>query len=122
MNDTPVVADTLGMARELILRPGGLDDTRLEQVFGAVMRHRVDFADLYFQIAREESWALEDGIVKDASASIEQGAGGGRARGARDRAAGLGPGRAGVAHADRSPLVSATRSVGGTCRSGQSRM
>src|SRR6202167_1284563 len=75
MNDTPVVADTLGMARELILRPGGLDDTRLEQVFGAVMRHRVDFADLYFQIAREESWALEDGIVKDASASIEQGVG-----------------------------------------------
>ena len=53
------------MARELILRPGGLDDTRLEQVFGEVLRHRVDYADLYFQIAREESWALEDGIVKD---------------------------------------------------------
>ena len=35
----------------------------------------MDFADLYFQLSREESWALEDGIVKDGSASIEQGVG-----------------------------------------------
>jgi TldD protein len=75
MNDLAQSTDALGMARELILRPGGLDDARLEQVFGTVLRHRVDFADLYFQIVREESWALEDGIVKDASASIEQGVG-----------------------------------------------
>jgi len=39
-------------------------------VFGEVLRHRVDFADLYFQITREESWALEDGMVKDGGASI----------------------------------------------------
>ena len=30
---------------------------------------------MYFQLSREESWALEDGIVKDGSASIEQGVG-----------------------------------------------
>ena len=36
---------------------------------------RVDAADLYFQVSREESWALEDGIVKEGSASIEQGVG-----------------------------------------------
>ena len=35
----------------------------------------VDAADLYFQLSREESWALEDGIVKEGSASIEQGVG-----------------------------------------------
>ncbi len=35
----------------------------------------VDYADLYFQLSREESWALEDGIVKEGSASIEQGVG-----------------------------------------------
>jgi TldD protein len=75
MTDSLPANDALGVARELILRPGGLDDARLDQVFGEVMRHRVDFADLYFQIAREESWALEDGIVKDGSASIEQGVG-----------------------------------------------
>ena len=67
--------DSLSIARELILSPGGLDDARLNQVFGEVLRHRVDFADLYFQITREESWALEDGMVKDGGASIEQGVG-----------------------------------------------
>src|SRR5580658_1542449 len=75
MTDSLPATDALGIARELILRPGGLDDTRLDQVFGEVLRHRVDFADLYFQISREESWALEDGIVKDGTASIEQGVG-----------------------------------------------
>jgi TldD protein len=75
MTDSLPATDALGIARELILRPGGLDDARLDQVFGQVLRHRVDFADLYFQISREESWALEDGTVKDGSASIEQGVG-----------------------------------------------
>jgi TldD protein len=68
-------SDALGIARELILRPSGLDDARLDRVFGEVLRHSVDFADVYFQLSREESWALEDGIVKDGSASIEQGVG-----------------------------------------------
>src|SRR6202007_1438611 len=68
-------ADPLTVARELILRPGGLDDTRLERVFGEVLSHSVDFADLYFQLTHQESWSLEDGIVKDGTASIEQGVG-----------------------------------------------
>ena len=75
MNTPAVVSDPLGIARDLILRPSGLDDSRLDRVFGEVLRHSVDYADLYFQLAREESWALEDGIVKDGSASIEQGVG-----------------------------------------------
>ncbi len=39
------------------------------------MGHAVDYADIYFQSTREESWALEDGIVKDGAHSIEQGVG-----------------------------------------------
>jgi TldD protein len=69
------VRDPLSMARELILRPSGLDDTRLDRIFGEVLAHSVDFADLYFQLSHQESWSLEDGIVKDGSASIEQGVG-----------------------------------------------
>jgi len=71
----PGAADPLSLARDLILRPGGLDDGRLERVFGEVMTHSVDFADLYFQLAHQESWSLEDGIVNEGSASIEQGVG-----------------------------------------------
>src|SRR6185369_6320696 len=62
-------------ARDLILRPSGLDDTRLDVALSQVMSSAVDAADLYFQLSREESWALEDGIVKEGSASIEQGVG-----------------------------------------------
>src|SRR2546426_9579548 len=71
MSDSPV-ADPLKLARDLILRPSGLDDGRLDRVFGEVLAHSVDFADLYFQLAHQESWSLEDGIVKDGSASMER--------------------------------------------------
>jgi len=67
--------DALTIARETILAPSGLDESQLDRVFGQVMSHSVDFADLYFQLAHEESWALEDGIVKEGSAAIEQGVG-----------------------------------------------
>jgi TldD protein len=71
----PTQADALTIARDLILRPGGLDDSRIERVLGEVMTASVDAADVYFQLSREESWSLEDGIVKEGSASIEQGVG-----------------------------------------------
>jgi TldD protein len=70
-----VKSEPLAIARELILRPGGLDDTRLDAALSQVMSGAVDAADLYFQLSREESWALEDSIVKEGSASIEQGVG-----------------------------------------------
>jgi TldD protein len=68
-------AEPLDIARELILRPGGLDESRLDNALSQVMSSSIDAADLYFQLSREESWALEDGIVKEGSASIEQGVG-----------------------------------------------
>jgi TldD protein len=67
--------ESLNIARELILRPGGLDDSRRDAARSQVMSSSVDAAVVYFQLAREESWALEDGIVKEGSASIEQGVG-----------------------------------------------
>lgn len=72
---TPVTTDPLALARSAILAPSGLDERGLQRMLGLVMGHAVDFADLYFQLSREESWALEDGIVKEGSASIEEGVG-----------------------------------------------
>jgi TldD protein len=40
-----------------------------------MLAHRLDYADLYFQYSRAESWALEEGIVKSGSFSIDQGVG-----------------------------------------------
>ena len=66
---------SLTIAEDLMLRPAGLDENRLLRVLGTVMGQAVDDADLYFQWSREESWALEDGIVKEGHHSIEQGVG-----------------------------------------------
>lgn len=67
--------DALPLATEAILAPAGLDLAHLEGVLGLMHEHRLDEAELYFQVAREESWSLEDGIVKDGSYSIDQGVG-----------------------------------------------
>ena len=75
MNSTLTTTDSLAMARELILRPAGLDESCIDAALGTVLGAAVDFADIYFQLSRDESWALEDGIVKEGSASIEQGVG-----------------------------------------------
>ncbi len=67
--------DALQCARDLILTPSGLDERRLEQALSSLLGAAVDSGDLYFQLAREEHWALEDGIVKEGSHGIEQGVG-----------------------------------------------
>ncbi len=68
-------SESLAIAQELILAPSGLDQGHLAGALGTVMGHQIDYADLYFQLSREESWALEDGIVKEGTQSIEQGVG-----------------------------------------------
>ena len=78
---TPAILPATGadqamqLAQSGLLAPAGLDQGRLGQALDLVLGARVDAADLYFQVSHEESWALEDGIVKDGSSSIEQGVG-----------------------------------------------
>ncbi|MBT8088362.1 MAG: metalloprotease TldD [Gammaproteobacteria bacterium] len=68
--DNPI--DTV-MAR--LLEPAGLGEQQLSTTLGSVMRGGVDFADLYFQVSRHESWMLEDGIIREGSFNLEQGVG-----------------------------------------------
>ena len=70
-----VQRDPLDVARTALLLPAELDEDRVARVLGDVMGHAVDYGDIYFQLTREESWALEDGIVKDGAHAIEQGVG-----------------------------------------------
>lgn len=66
---------TLGVARDILLTPFGLDENKLLNVLGTMFTHRVDYADLYFQFTKSEGWSLEEGIVKTGSFSIDQGVG-----------------------------------------------
>ena len=69
-NDTSI--DSL-MSR--MLEPAGLDETNLSTTLGSMMRGGVDYADLYFQVSRNESWTLEDGIIREGSFNLDQGVG-----------------------------------------------
>jgi TldD protein len=62
-------------ADRTLLAPFGLDSHGLARVFGDIMAHDIDYADLYFQYSRSESWSLEEGIVKSGSFNIDQGVG-----------------------------------------------
>ena len=65
----------LDIAAADLLHPGGLGETELQATLGQLMDRRLDLADMYFQATRFESWALEDGIVKQGSFNIDQGVG-----------------------------------------------
>ena len=53
----------------------GLSLDALEQVLASLNHRSIDFADIYLQDQVLESWSLEDGIVRDAGYSHDQGAG-----------------------------------------------
>ena len=65
----------LAIARDVLLTPFGLDESKLIKALGAIFTHKVDYADLYFQFTKSEGWSLEEGIVKTGSFSIDQGVG-----------------------------------------------
>jgi TldD protein len=65
----------LGIARDVLLTPFGLDEAKLLKTLGTMFTHKVDYADLYFQFTKSEGWSLEEGIVKTGSFSIDQGVG-----------------------------------------------
>src|SRR3569832_2494147 len=81
---------TLGIARDVLLSPFGLDEDKLIDVLGTMFTHRVDYADLYFQFTKSEGWSLEKSIVKTGIFSIDLGVGVRAVSG--DRAAGAGAG------------------------------
>jgi len=58
-----------------MLNPAGLDETLLNKVLSRTMKGGVDYADLYFQISRNESWMLEDGQIREGSFNVDQGVG-----------------------------------------------
>ena len=62
-------------ADSTLLAPYGLDTGALAGVFGNILSHQVEYADLYFQYSRGETWSLEEGMVKSGSFSIDQGVG-----------------------------------------------
>ncbi|TSA50689.1 MAG: metalloprotease TldD [Nitrosomonadales bacterium] len=72
---SPEPGTLFATAVSALLTPYQLDQNALQGVLGSIMSHQVDYADLYFQYSRAESWGLEEGQVKSGSFSIDQGVG-----------------------------------------------
>ena len=53
----------------------GLDDSALQKGLGGALGRAIDYADVYFEYRVNESIQLEEGLVKKATRSINQGAG-----------------------------------------------
>lgn len=65
----------LDIATQSLLTPADLSINQLQSVLDGMMQHQIDYADLYFQYSRNESWGLEEGQVKSGNYSIDQGVG-----------------------------------------------
>ena len=58
-----------------LLEPVGLGERQLNTTLGTMLRGGIDYADLYFQVSRRESWTVEDRIIREGSFSLDQGVG-----------------------------------------------
>lgn len=75
MKPKAFAVDQLTIAKNLLLTPYSLDETKLAQALALICTHRIDNADLYFQYSCMQGWTLEEGIVKSGSFSIDNGLG-----------------------------------------------
>lgn len=67
--------DTFKIAREHLLTPVNLTENQLQDILGKAIGKNIDAADIYLQSMQQESWVLEDNIIKQGSFNIARGAG-----------------------------------------------
>ena len=57
--------DLFATAASCLLAPYEIDTAGLQQVFGQMLVHNVDYADLYFQYNRAEGWAQKEVVWQE---------------------------------------------------------
>ncbi len=69
------MSSTLDIVSQKILAPSDLDIDRLGGFLDSLQGRHIDAGDLYFQTSQQESWVMDDGILREGSFNIEQGVG-----------------------------------------------
>ncbi len=103
----------LQLVKQAILAPTGLQENDIHRTMDQLISGAIDDGDIYFQSSHYESWVLEDGIIKEGSHNIEQGAG----------VRALSGEKTGFAYSDKievAELLAATKNVKAIARQGQS--
>jgi TldD protein len=101
----------MGDSKSTVLSSFELDESLVSKTLGEVLGHDVDDADIYFERVESDGLSLEEGMVKEASRSVHQGAG--------IRA--VSGDRTGYAHSDSieaRPLLEGARAARAIARSG----
>ena len=69
------MTELIQLAQQSLWQPTGLVEQDISRTLGRIMVPGVDYADLYFQYTRHESWSLDEGTVKSGTYNIDQGVG-----------------------------------------------
>ena len=69
------MASTLEAVSKAILEPSELQIEQLGGFLDSLQGKNVDAGDLYFQTSQQESWVMDDGILREGSFNIEKGVG-----------------------------------------------
>jgi TldD protein len=69
------MASTLETVSKNILEPSELQIGQLGGFLDGLQSRYVDAGDLYFQTSQQESWVMDDGILREGSFNIEKGVG-----------------------------------------------
>ena len=69
------MSSLIQLAQHSLWQPTGLVEQDINRTLGRIMSPDIDYADLYFQYARHESWSLDEGTVKSGNYNIDQGVG-----------------------------------------------
>ncbi|WP_439259330.1 metalloprotease TldD [Lonepinella sp. BR2930] len=65
----------LRQVQQSLLTQSNLSLPDLQNIFDIMSHRQIDYADLYFQLSQDESWVLEDSIIKEGGFHIDRGVG-----------------------------------------------
>ena len=67
--------DPVAAARAALWDAGDLGERDVDTLLGRLARRGIDVGELFFQLARHESWGLEDGVVRNGAFGVDRGVG-----------------------------------------------
>ncbi|AGF49067.1 metalloprotease TldD [Candidatus Kinetoplastidibacterium galati] len=73
--NTSSANESLNIAKSKLLEPWNITENIITNAINNIITKNVDYADMYFQHTSQESWSLEEGIVKNGNFSINNGVG-----------------------------------------------
>ncbi len=69
------MSDPIDAARQALWDVGDIGERDVAGLLGRLTSNTIDTGELFFQVARHESWTLEDGTVKNGAFGVDRGVG-----------------------------------------------